>query len=85
MASFVERTFATELDSERDKWVESIQKVSQQLNKEDSERTVKPVANGSSPKPAAKKTIEHFEMLKVLGKGTFGKVVLCRDKETKQV
>ena len=31
------------------------------------------------------KTIEHFEMLKVLGKGTFGKVVLCRDKETKQV
>ena len=27
-------------------------------------------------------TIDDFEMQKVLGKGTFGKVVLCRDKET---
>ena len=29
--------------------------------------------------------MEDFEMLKVLGKGTFGKVVLCQDKETKEV
>ena len=31
------------------------------------------------------KTMEDFEMLKVLGKGTFGKVVLCREKATQEI
>ena len=26
--------------------------------------------------------LDDFEMMKVLGKGTFGKVVLCKEKET---
>lgn len=30
-------------------------------------------------------TLDDFEYLKVLGKGTFGKVVLCREKTTGQL
>jgi len=32
-----------------------------------------------------KVTFENFEFIKVLGKGSFGKVILCREKETSQL
>lgn len=30
-------------------------------------------------------TLENLEFLKVLGKGTFGKVILCREKDTRHL
>jgi RAC serine/threonine-protein kinase len=44
----------------------------------------KPRAAPRKPKPK-QKTLEDFEMLKVLGKGTFGKVVLCKEKQSKKL
>lgn len=43
---------------------------------------VQGVSESSSGKP--KTTLENFEFLKVLGRGTFGKVILCRDKRTSE-
>jgi serine/threonine protein kinase len=42
-------------------------------------------ALGADGKPAREYTLQDFEMLKVLGKGTFGKVMLAKEKGTDDV
>lgn len=45
---------------------------------------IKEMDGGDRP-PVSKVTIEDFDLLKVLGKGSFGKVMMVRKKDTKKI
>uniref|UniRef100_A0A672M1Q8 non-specific serine/threonine protein kinase n=1 Tax=Sinocyclocheilus grahami TaxID=75366 RepID=A0A672M1Q8_SINGR len=80
----IERTFHVETPEEREEWTKAIQAVADSLHKQEEERM------DSSPdpmdmevylsKPRLKVTMHDFEYLKLLGKGTFGKVILVKEK-----
>uniref|UniRef100_A0A673GWL9 non-specific serine/threonine protein kinase n=1 Tax=Sinocyclocheilus rhinocerous TaxID=307959 RepID=A0A673GWL9_9TELE len=82
----IERTFHVETPEEREEWTKAIQAVADSLHKQEEERM------DSSPdpmdmevylsKPRLKVTMHDFEYLKLLGKGTFGKVILVKEKAT---
>ncbi|KAG1928732.1 RAC-beta serine/threonine-protein kinase [Pimephales promelas] len=82
----IERTFHVETPEEREEWTKAIQAVADSLQKQEEERI------DSSPdpmdmemylsKPRLKVTMHDFEYLKLLGKGTFGKVILVKEKAT---
>lgn len=97
MTTVVERTFHVESDQERKDWLQAIEGVKRRLEEEykmetdpsDESKTSDPfetlfAQTGEKLKSSGKKkvTFENFEFLKVLGKGTFGKVILCREKTT---
>uniref|UniRef100_A0A8C6PA77 non-specific serine/threonine protein kinase n=1 Tax=Nothobranchius furzeri TaxID=105023 RepID=A0A8C6PA77_NOTFU len=66
----IERTFHVDSPDERDEWAEAIQMVAESLAKQEEEGILH----------YKRKTMNDFDYLKLLGKGTFGKVILVREK-----
>uniref|UniRef100_A0A2K5S2L6 non-specific serine/threonine protein kinase n=1 Tax=Cebus imitator TaxID=2715852 RepID=A0A2K5S2L6_CEBIM len=89
----IERTFHVETPEEREEWTTAIQTVADGLKKQEEEmmdfRSGSPSDNSgaeemevSLAKPRHRVTMNEFEYLKLLGKGTFGKVILVKEKAT---
>uniref|UniRef100_D3Z783 non-specific serine/threonine protein kinase n=2 Tax=Mus TaxID=862507 RepID=D3Z783_MOUSE len=89
----IERTFHVETPEEREEWATAIQTVADGLKRQEEEtmdfRSGSPSDNSgaeemevSLAKPKHRVTMNEFEYLKLLGKGTFGKVILVKEKAT---
>uniref|UniRef100_A0A8C6SGD2 non-specific serine/threonine protein kinase n=1 Tax=Neogobius melanostomus TaxID=47308 RepID=A0A8C6SGD2_9GOBI len=86
----IERTFHVDTPDERDEWTEAIQMVADKLQRQEEERIqCSPMSNidnmveeemDISTTHHKRKTMSDFDYLKLLGKGTFGKVILVREK-----
>ncbi|XP_063477077.1 RAC-beta serine/threonine-protein kinase isoform X5 [Symphalangus syndactylus] len=91
----IERTFHVDSPDEREEWMRAIQMVANSLKQrapgEDpmdykcgspSDSSVAEEMEVAVSKARAKVTMNDFDYLKLLGKGTFGKVILVREKAT---
>uniref|UniRef100_A0AAR2IKG7 non-specific serine/threonine protein kinase n=1 Tax=Pygocentrus nattereri TaxID=42514 RepID=A0AAR2IKG7_PYGNA len=84
----IERTFHVETPEEREEWTKAIQAVADGLQKQEDERmeaSFVPLDTDtemSLAKPRLRVTMHDFEYLKLLGKGTFGKVILVKERAT---
>ncbi|XP_069799607.1 RAC-beta serine/threonine-protein kinase [Dendropsophus ebraccatus] len=93
----IERTFHVDTPEEREEWMRAIQTVANSLKNQENEEEeeamdIKCGSPSDTPsteqmdigdsKGRPKVTMNHFDYLKLLGKGTFGKVILVREKES---
>ncbi|KYO46750.1 hypothetical protein Y1Q_0017424 [Alligator mississippiensis] len=91
----IERTFHVDSPDEREEWMRAIQTVANSLKNQEPEEDVMDYKCGSPndsagaeemevavTKTRVKATMNDFDYLKLLGKGTFGKVILVREKAT---
>ncbi|XP_029449827.1 RAC-gamma serine/threonine-protein kinase isoform X2 [Rhinatrema bivittatum] len=86
----IERTFHVDTPEEREEWTEAIQAVADRLQRLEEERmSCSPTSQidniceeemDASTTHHKRKTMNDFDYLKLLGKGTFGKVILVREK-----
>eukprot|EP00042_Codosiga_hollandica_P046918 m.501579 g.501579 ORF g.501579 m.501579 type:complete len:458 (+) comp57332_c0_seq1:242-1615(+) len=80
MTRFVERSFHLETEEERDDWVRAYTDVKKRVM-----QTSSRIAQQGPVIKRKEVTFDDFDMLKVLGKGTFGKVMLGREKGTSEL
>ncbi|XP_078090103.1 RAC-alpha serine/threonine-protein kinase isoform X2 [Mustelus asterias] len=86
----IERTFHVDTPEQREEWTKAIQTVADSLKQEEEimdYHSESPNDNSwtdgmdiSLSRPKHKVTMHNFEYLKLLGKGTFGKVILVKEK-----
>uniref|UniRef100_A0A7N6ATI9 non-specific serine/threonine protein kinase n=1 Tax=Anabas testudineus TaxID=64144 RepID=A0A7N6ATI9_ANATE len=89
----IERTFHVDSNEEREEWMRAIQSVANNLKMREQDDE-EPMDVFGSPSESSleemevamsksrTKTMSDFEYLKLLGKGTFGKVILVKEKST---
>ena len=84
MTRFVERSFHLDSEEERDQWVRAYEDIKRCVMQQASARALTQQTSSVTPESASDDatSMEDFEMLKVLGKGTFGKVMLGKHKAT---
>ncbi|KAL3308618.1 RAC-gamma serine/threonine-protein kinase [Cichlidogyrus casuarinus] len=90
LTTVVQRLFCLKSADERSSWIQAIKCVADNLKRSTANTTI--IKTGSSidlsqlsapsVKPSAKYQLNDFELIKLLGRGTFGKVVLCRERRT---
>uniref|UniRef100_A0A8C5B0P6 non-specific serine/threonine protein kinase n=1 Tax=Gadus morhua TaxID=8049 RepID=A0A8C5B0P6_GADMO len=88
----IERTFHVDSPDERDEWAEAIQMVAESLAKQEEEGILcsptsqienvneEEMDTSISQHKRKVSTMNDFDYLKLLGKGTFGKVILVKEK-----